>query len=174
MTPALILPDWSKLMNTLFPEATFIVRDVLGNEYKLLTTLPASREVQLVRALEKVGDLPVADVATELQAASKGTTKDMITKLIGVISKLAKEGEILALLAESVSIAHPKLLGRAVEKANACDEGKELLEGIETPALTDLFDITELIQSLLPFVLRPATKAMAALDMIAPAPPQKI
>lgn len=157
------LPDWQKLMDTLFPAGKHVMRDVGGTEYPVRTTLAARREVELVRKLAEVSQLPAASWAQELAAgAADKSVQGTIGALLGVVGKLAAEPRVLDLLCEAVAIAHPALLAQAVE----ANRSTGLLDGVITPGLADLFDTTELVQSLLPFVLRPASKAMGALNLL--------
>lgn len=159
------LPDWQKLMDTLFPEGRHIMRDVLGNEYPVRTTLPARREVELIRKLSEVSKLPAGDWATQI-AAGGTTNTGMITSILAVVAKLAGDPRVLDLLCEAVAIAHPSVLPAALLKIRASEDGAALLAGVDAPTFADVFDVTELVQCLLPFVLRPASKAMGALKML--------
>lgn len=168
--PLAALPDWKQLMDTLFPDGKHVMHDVLGNEYPVRTVLPARREVLLVKKLAEVSDLPAGDWAAQMRGATTGNVSDMIGSLLGVVRSLAGEERVLTLLCEAVEIAHPQVLPAVLVRLRASEEGVAVLAGIDHPTLADVFDTTELVQALLPFVLRPASKAMAALNTLTPPP----
>ena len=87
-----------------------------------------------------------------------------------MVGTLAREERVLSLLCEAVEIAHPQVLAAVLVQLRATDDGRAVLAGVDQPTLADVFDTTELVQALLPFVLRPASKAMAALNTLTPPP----
>lgn len=165
-----VLSDWKNLMETLFPDGKHTMRDVLGNQYVVRTVLPARREVLLIRKLAEVSELPVGDWAEHLRGATTGGVSEMIGSLLGMVGTLAREERVLSLLCEAVEIAHPQVLAAVLVQLRATDDGRAVLAGVDQPTLADVFDTTELVQALLPFVLRPASKAMAALNTLTPPP----
>lgn len=158
--------DWQHLFDTLFPEGRHVARDVMGCQYTLRTVLPARREAELVRKLGELARLPAGQHVAQLGSAASGSGADLIGSLLATVAKLAAEEDVLRLLCEAVEIAHPGLRAAVTSSWCSLDDARGLVPTSGPVDLADAFDTTELVQCLLPFVLRPASKVMGLLDKL--------
>lgn len=160
-------PDISgltRILDTLVPQKTVLVLDSLGNEYKLPGSLPARRQIEVLRRLEALKNAAMEDPAVQALIGSfrKGKATEEVdggeamSSVIDTIVKLANDPEVLDSLSNAFAFAHPGVVAKA-KVALAEVEG----EAGEDPA--DLFPLEELVAGLVPFFVRLLKRGAEAL-----------
>lgn len=174
-TPAAGMAGLLALFDTLAPPDLDVkIRDVAGTEHTLPAALPARRQIEVLRAIEKMKDAVVNDAAlVELADAFNGqiTGKALMVAIgRGVVALCANDG-ILNGIEAAFTKAHPEVVKRALQNA-----------GLDpaTHCAADVFAIEDLVAGLLPFFVRlmkrgaTAISAMGSIEAAAPkveAPP---
>ncbi len=153
--------DWQAMLETLFPSRTHELHDLAGNAYTVRTVLSARRETELIRILAKVSDLPVKDWAASFQTAN-ADPRSSIEGLLSLVRHATSDGRVLDLLDEAFCMVFRPTVDLAL--ANVQRDAADLLTGIEKPSAVDIFDTVEMIQALLPFVARSASKILTVVQ----------
>ncbi len=138
----------------LVPPDSVMIEDVYGNQYNVRPTLPARRQIKVMRHIEKLLNLG-ADTP-ELQDFKV----DGVKEIGAVIIKLASNEAVLETLCDAFADAHPKVVEGAIAAAkDAGDKEKHV---------ADLFAVEEIVGGLVPFCIRLATKLLDLIQAVVP------
>jgi hypothetical protein len=144
--------DLRRLISVLVPQATVVITDVLGNERTVPGAVSARTQIVLMRMIDEVKELPVAE-SINLDTAAMGTGG-----IVGVLVTLAQDPQVVEALAQMFEVAHPS----AYEKArDDCEDA-----GLEITDAADVFPIEELVSALVPLFVRLAKRTGTAVAML--------
>ena len=139
--------DFQALMEMLVPPTSITVVDIFGETYEVPSAIPARAQIKVIRVLESIKDLPVANQIN----LDEGLNGPAIGK---IILTLAQDARVMAALAESFELAHPAPFAATKQRADT--------EGTPYEDAADLFPIEEIVGALVPLFVRLAQKAGAA------------
>ncbi len=144
------------VLAVLVPPDAVTVRDVRGTEYRLAGSLPARRQIRMVRALDAIKDLAVPKF--DAGGAS----------MVAALVRLAGDEQVLLALCEMFAIAHPEAARRAL--TDHLGVGEIDIGEVESRAggLADCFAVEELVAALVPFFVRLAARVAAIVGEVAP------
>ncbi len=145
------------LFATIDPPSEVIVSNIYGGSMKLRSSVAARNQIRAMRELEKLSALTSTP---ELQEAAKSAGGG-ITGVIGFLVKAAMRDEVLDALCAAFAEAHPAALDAA--RADAKADG---VKGADKLLVADLFPVEEVVQGLVPFLLRLIQKAIAAISSL--------
>ena len=146
------------------PEGDVVMTDTAGNKYRLRRSLPAAVETKILRRVEALAnlseDVAGPEFALRFRAVLAGGAP--ATVLMNVVRLLSSSDVLLGTLSECAAMAHPQVLAGARAAAKDDPDSVAMLASLdvtpETAGLHHLFDVVELVQSLLPFVSANARK----------------
>ena len=144
--------DIKSVFEKLVPPKTINISDIFGNEYSLVSTVSARKQVVILREFEKIQDI---QQQVEL-------TDGSIAGIVDFISSICQQEEFLLALCRCFNTAHPKLVQEVKAKAKKAKVDFE--EGEYAPA--DLFALEELAAAIVPLFIRLARRAGMALTTV--------
>lgn len=153
----------SDLLSRLVPEDETTIRDFLGRSYRVRTILPARRQVEAARAIQRLLARPSVVEALGSAAVGLGSTAEgagptgMAGALVAAL-RTAADPEAVDGIAEAFGAAYPSTLAEARESARL--RGEPTADRLDAG---DLFPLEEALAALLPLLVRPAARALALL-----------
>ena len=144
-----LLDSLKTFLEDLVPPKEVRVSDVLGNEYDIICSVSARKQIKILREFDKIEEMKGVEVKDE----------DNILK---AIVKIASNEEYLKILCRCFKIAHSKVLNQSKAKADKVDYEYE--EGDFLAA--DLFSIEELATAIIPLFIRLARRTSQALQKV--------
>lgn len=150
--PKALAEQWRSMIETLVPPENVEVQDVLGNVYRLRSSLPASVETRVLRRLEGVR-LPDLGGAMGKIGEAGNDVEGVLGGAIDGLAKLAGDEAILAVLSDTFALAHPKAVRLAIERARADEDFVDYLPEGRDPTAADVFSVAALISGIVPFAI---------------------
>lgn len=138
----------ARLLDTLVVPETVEIRDSAGRQYTLPTSLPARRQIKVMRTANEmrkvaVGDAEVAALGALFARADTSSSTGLMGSLGAIVMALADNEAFLTLVGRAFTEAHPDVAAQAL-----------LAGGGGHIDVLDVFAVEELVAGLLPFSLR--------------------
>lgn len=144
--------QWTSMLETLVPPENVEVEDVLGNVYRLRSSLPAAVETRIIRRLRGVRLPPLDGVAGKIRDAD-GDVQEVLGSVVDAIADLAGDEEILRVLSDAFTTAHPKAVRLARERAEADEDFADYLPEGRKAEASDMFSLASMIAGIVPFAI---------------------
>jgi len=146
-----VLDSLKSFLEDLVPPSTTVIADVFGNEYELISSISARKQIKILREFDKIEEIKGVEFKDE-------------DNILQTIVKVASNEDYLNILCRCFSMAHGKVLQSAKESADK--ESYEYEDGEFMPA--DLFSLEELAAAIIPLFIRLAKRTSQAIDKIMP------
>ena len=104
VTPEQAEMDLRKLLEILVPQKTVTIVDVLGVEHQLPGVVNARKQIELMRMVDEIRQMPLAEGINIDTSNASG--------IVGVMMALAQDPKVVDGLAGMFALAHPVVYGR--------------------------------------------------------------
>jgi len=144
LTAVAALQPIQELLDIIEPRDRVTITDFLDNQYEVRTVLPARRQIKVFRCLE--------ELASKGMTLSDGSSGGRMEAFLGALREVLNDDDALTLFGKAFTLAFPETSKAALDRIESADVDIDVL---------DLFPLEEMVEALLPLLLRLPRRMMA-------------